>query len=105
MLANALAILATGGTCVSFGVSAGVESTIDVRTFYLTGGATLYGFILFYEVLARPASEGLARLLRLVADGTLQPRIELGAPWEEIEDFAGRLVNRDYAGKAVLHVG
>ncbi len=105
VLAGTMAMLATGGTCVSFGVSAGAESTFDVRTFYLTGGATLYGFILFYEVLARPASEGLTRLMRLVADGTLQPHIELEAPWEEIADVAGRLVDRDYAGKAVLHIG
>jgi NADPH:quinone reductase-like Zn-dependent oxidoreductase len=73
--------------------------------FYLTGGATLYGFILFHEVLARPASEGLTRLLRLVAEGALQPHIELEAPWEEIEDVAGHLLDRDYAGKAVLYVG
>ena len=105
VLAGTLAMLATGGTCVSFGVSAGAESTFDVRSFYFTGGATLYGFILFYEVLAHPASEGLARLLRLVADGTLRPHIELEASWEEIEEVAGRLVDRDYAGKAVLHVG
>ena len=105
VLAGTLAMLATGGTCVSIGVSAGAESTFDVRSFYFTGGATLYGFIIFYEVLARPASEGLARLLSLVADGTLQPRIELEAPWEEIGDVAGHLLDRDYAGKAVLHVG
>ena len=104
VLAGTLSMLATGGTCVSFGVSAGAESTFDVRSFYFTGGATLYGFFLFYEVLARPASEGLARLLRLVADGTVQPRIELEAPWEEIGDVAERLVDRDYAGKAVLHL-
>jgi NADPH2:quinone reductase len=105
LLAGTLAMLATGGTCVSFGISAGAESAIDVRSFYYTGGATLYGFYLFYEVLARPASEGLERLLRLVADGTMQPRIELEAPWAEIGDVAERLVDRDYAGKAVLHVG
>jgi NADPH2:quinone reductase len=104
-LANALTMLATGGTCVSFGVSAAAETTFDVRSFYLTGGAILYGFILFHEVLARPASEGLARLLRLVADGSLRPRIELEAPWAEIGEVAGRLIDRDYAGKAVLHVG
>jgi NADPH:quinone reductase-like Zn-dependent oxidoreductase len=105
VLASTLAMLAPGGTCVSFGVSAGAESTFDVRSFYLTGGATLYGFILFYEVFARPASDGLARLLRLVSDGALQPHIELEAPWEELGDVAGRLVDRNYAGKAVLHVG
>ena len=105
VLAGTLAMLATGGTCVSLGVSAGAESTFDVRSFYFTGGATLYGFFIFYEVLARPASEGLVRLLRLVTQGTLQPHIELEVPWEEIGDVAGRLVDRDYAGKAVLHVG
>jgi NADPH:quinone reductase len=105
VLAGTLAMLATGGTCVSLGVSAGAESTFDARSFYFTGGATLYGFFIFYEVLARPASEGLVRLLRLVTQGTLQPHIELEVPWEEIGDVAGRLVDRDYAGKAVLHVG
>jgi NADPH:quinone reductase len=105
VLAGTLAMLATGGTCVSLGVSAGAESTFDVRSFYFTGGATLYGFFIFYEVLARPASEGLVRLLRLVTEGTLQPHIELEVPWEEIGDVAGRLVDRGYAGKAVLHVG
>ncbi len=104
VLASALAMLAPGGICVSFGVSADAEATFDVRSFYLTGGATLYGFILFHEVLARPASEGLGRLSRLVAEGALRPHIELEAPWEEIGDVAGRLVERDYAGKAVLHV-
>ncbi len=104
-LAAALNNLTPDGICVSFGVTASAESTFDVRSFYLTGGATLYGFILFHEVLARPASDGLKRLLRLVAAGTLDPRIELEAPWTEIGHVAGRLMQRDYAGKAVLHVG
>jgi NADPH2:quinone reductase len=104
-LASALTMLAAGGTCVSFGVTAAPETAIDVRSFYLTGGATLYGFVIFHETLARPAGAGLARLLRLVAEGSLEPRIELEAPWEEIGEVAGRLIDRDYAGKAVLHVG
>jgi NADPH:quinone reductase len=103
-LSSALTMLATGGTCVSFGVTSGVEATFDVRRFYLTGGATLYGFIIFHEILTRPAGAGLSRLLRLVAEGSLEPRIELEAPWEEIGDVAARLTARHYAGKAVLHV-
>ena len=103
-LANALTMLAAGGTCISFGASAAQETTFDVRSFYLTGGATLYGFILFHEVLARPAAAGLGRLLRLVAEGSLEPRIELEAPWTEIGEIAKRLIDRDYAGKAVLHL-
>lgn len=104
-LSSALTMLATGGTCVTFGVTAGVEATFDVRRFYLTGGATLYGFIIFHEVLTRPAGAGLARLLRLVTEGSLEPRIELEAPWDEIGDVAARLTDRHFAGKAVLHVG
>jgi NADPH:quinone reductase len=103
-LANALTMLAKDGICVSFGVSAAPETTFDARSFYLTGGASLYGFILFHEVLSRPAGAGLARLLKLVAEGILQPHIELEAPWTEIGDIAARLIDRDYAGKAVLHV-
>ncbi len=105
MLSNALSMLAPGGTCVSFGVSSAPEVAFDARSFYLTGGASLYGFILFHEVLARPASGGLARLAALVAEGSLEPRIELEAPWEEIGAVAERLTNRGYAGKAVLRVG
>jgi NADPH2:quinone reductase len=103
-LSSALTMLATGGTCVSFGVTSGVEATFDVRRFYLTGGATIYGFIIFHEILTRPAGAGLSRILRLVAEGSLEPRIELEAPWEEIGDVAARLTARHYAGKAVLHV-
>lgn len=104
VLSNALAMLATGGVCVTFGVSAAPEVTFDARTFYLTGGASLYGFILFHEVQSRPASGGLARLLSLVADGSLEPRIELEDSWERIGEVAERLTDRAYTGKAVLHV-
>ena len=105
VLSNALTMLAPGGVCVSFGVSSAPEVTFDARSFYLTGGASLYGFILFHEILSKPPSDGLARLLRLVADGALKPRIELEASWEEIGAVAERLTNRGYTGKAVLHVG
>lgn len=105
VLGNALSMLATGGTCVSFGVSAAAEATFDARTFYLTGGPRLYGFILFHEVLARPAAGGLYRLARMVAEGTLRPHIEVQAPWTEVGEVATRLIERGYTGKAVLHVG
>jgi NADPH:quinone reductase-like Zn-dependent oxidoreductase len=104
VLANALSMLAPGGTCVSFGTSASAEVEFDARTLYLTGGARLYGFILFHEVLARPASDGLARLVRMVADGRLKPRIEVEAPWTELGEIAARLIERGYTGKAVLRV-
>jgi len=104
VLGNALSMLAPEGTCVSFGVSGGAEVTFDARDLYLAGGARLYGFILFYEVIARPASGGLARLLSLVDEGKLRPRIEVEAPWTEVGEVAARLIDRGYTGKAVLRV-
>ena len=82
-----------------------MEVTFDARSFYLTGGTKLYGFILFYEVLAQPASGGLDRLVRLVDEGRLKPRIEVEAPWTEVGEVAKRLIDRGYAGKAVLRIG
>jgi hypothetical protein len=57
-----MAMISPRGTCVAFGPTAGAESTFDVSRFYLSGGASLYGFILFHEVLGKPASDGLGRL-------------------------------------------
>lgn len=56
-------------------------------------------------MLAHPASEGLSRLARLVADGSVTPRIEVVANWTEIGEVAARLMDRGYTGKAVLRVG
>ena len=104
VLGEALSMLATGGTCVAFGGSASYDVTFDVRDFYLTGGASVHGFILFHEILSRPASVGLARLASLVADGRLNPRVEVEASWTEIGEVARKLLARGFTGKAVLHV-
>ena len=104
VLGEALSMLAPGGSCVAFGGSAGYGVTFDVRDFYLTGGASVYGFILFHEVLSRPASAGLARLVSLVAERRLVPRVEVEAPWTEVGEVARRLLDRGFTGKAVLHV-
>jgi len=103
-LGTALSLLAPGGVCVSFGASAGGEVTFDVRSFFPTGGASLYGFILFNEVGAKPASQGLDRLARLISDGRLQPLIDLEAPLSQIGEVAQKLLDRQITGKAVLHL-
>lgn len=104
VLGEALSMLATNGSCVAFGGSASYEVTFDVRDFYLTGGAKVHGFILFHEVLSRPASVGLSRLSALVADGRLVPRVEVEASWAEVGEVARKLLDRGFTGKAVLHV-
>jgi NADPH2:quinone reductase len=104
VLGDALTMPAPGGTCVTFGISAAAETTFDVRSFYFTGRASLYGFILFHEVLAKPAFEGLARLSCLVAEGRLHPKVSVKAPWTAVGDVARQLFDRGFTGKAVLRV-
>ncbi|HEX2911810.1 MAG TPA: zinc-binding dehydrogenase [Chloroflexia bacterium] len=103
-LTTALSLLAADGKCVLFGASGGGEATLDVRSFFNAGGASLYGFILFHEVKTRPAGQGLARLARLVGDGKLHPRIDVEAPWTQVGEVANKLINREFTGKAVLHL-
>lgn len=52
VLGEAMEMLAPGGVCVSFGSSGEAETSFDLRSFYLTGGARLYGFILFSRILS-----------------------------------------------------
>lgn len=103
-LGAAMKMIAPGGMCVLYGVSASSGATFDAATFMRTGGASLYGFILFHEIPHRPAAQGLARLVEMVADGQLHPQIELGAPFEQIAEVANKLYSRGIAGKAVLHL-
>jgi len=103
-LRAAMKMIAPGGMCVLYGVSAASESSFDAATFMRTGGASLYGFILFHEIPHRPAAQGLARLVEMVAGGRLHPQIELEAPFEAIAEVANKLYARGIAGKAVLHL-
>jgi NADPH:quinone reductase-like Zn-dependent oxidoreductase len=103
-LASALRLLAADGVCVLYGRSGADEATIDAAQFFLNGGSTLYGFIIFHELKRRPASEGLARLARLVAAGEVRPHIAVEAPWTKIAEVAQELRERRFPGKAVLHV-
>jgi NADPH:quinone reductase len=96
--------LAIDGTCVTFGATAGSNITFNASQFYGKGGISLYGFILFHELRKQPASEGLARLVKLVADGTLVPHIALEESWEAIASTAQQLTDRSFLGKAVLYL-
>ncbi len=103
-LASALGSLAKDGVCVSLGISVADESTFDVRKFFTTGRTSLYGLILFDELHTESAAVGLARLAGLIATGKLTPRISVEAPWTQIADVAGQLLDRTFPGKAVLHI-
>lgn len=103
-LSAALTMLQPNGTCVTFGVSDAPTTTFESGAFFRQGGVKLYGLILFHELRREPAGEGLAILAREVASGRLRPHIEIEAPWTDIAAIGRRLLAREFAGKAVLHV-
>jgi NADPH:quinone reductase len=104
VLPAVLAQLAPDGNCVIFGTTAGANITFNAAQFYGKGGLNLYGFILFHELKKQPAATGLARLVKLVADGVLVPHIDVEATWIEIAQIAQQLTDRQFLGKAVLHL-
>lgn len=104
ILPTVLEHLALDGTCVIFGATAGSNITFNASKFYGKGGLSLYGFILFHELKSQPASIGLTRLVNFVAEGLLVPHIDLEAPWSAIADVAQQLTDRQFVGKAVLHI-
>ena len=104
-LATALAALERGGMCVTLGVSASADVTFDTRQFFVTGRTTLYGFYLFTELGAEPASIGLRRLADLVAGKRLLPHISVERPWTDIGQVATDLMARRFPAKAVLTLG
>jgi NADPH:quinone reductase-like Zn-dependent oxidoreductase len=104
-LAAALGMLQPNGTCVTFGVSEASTAAIESRDFFATGGTRLYGLTLFHELMSvERAGLGLGLLADLIAAGKLRPRIAIEAPWGEIGAVARRLIDRDFTGKAVLHL-
>jgi NADPH:quinone reductase len=100
-LESALSLLARGATCVTLGWSASpsATATIDVRNLIVTGGTTLYALNPTEE-----RSENLARLAQLVARQQLKTYIEVEASWHDIGEVAQRLLQRQFTGKAVLHL-
>lgn len=104
-LGSAMPLLAQDGMAVCYGATGGAPVSIDLTRFYPVGGASLYGFILFHEIKRIPAGVGLNRLVGRLSAGTLKPTISVEADWNEVGTIAQRLIDRGFAGKAVLHVG
>jgi NADPH2:quinone reductase len=104
-LSAAMGMLAPNGTCVTFGISEAGSANIESRTFFGTGGARLYGLTLFHELMSvERASIGLALLAGEIEAGRLTPQIAVEAGWSEVGAIARRLIDRDFTGKAVLHI-
>lgn len=103
-LAALLPMLAPQGICVAVGFSSSNSAMIDMRNLVTSGGRSLYGFFLGDELTRQFAADDLSLLAQLTADRKLTPRIEVEAPWTEIDNVARHLLERKFSGKAVLHV-
>ena len=102
-LGEVLAMLTPAGKCVTLGVTDSPTATFDAERFFMTGNASLEGFVLFRDRRSLPA-EGLQRLFRLVAKGDLVLPVGMVGEWEEAERIADQLLARSFVGKAVLSV-
>jgi len=98
-------MLMPNGTCVTLGVSEANTTTFESRDFFSTGGVRLYGLTLFHELMSvERAGIGLGILAELIAAKKLSPQIAVEASWSEIGTVARRLIDREFTGKAVLHI-
>jgi NADPH:quinone reductase len=103
-LASALSLLAPGAICVTVGGSASPEATINVMHLIGTGGSSIRGLNMYAEFDRGMISEELAWFAQMVADRQLQTAIEIEASWTEVNELAQRLVQRQFTGKAILHI-
>jgi NADPH2:quinone reductase len=105
-LSAALATIAEDGVVVLFGTSGGNEVTFNAQRFYgNSNGAKLYALMLFHELRHESPNVGLRRLLNLIDLDQLKPHIAVEAPWTDIAKVAQQLIDRQFVGKAVLHIG
>jgi NADPH:quinone reductase-like Zn-dependent oxidoreductase len=92
------------GRAILYGVSAGQEATLAIRDLMLTGDGRIEGFYLTRDIQIEAASKGLGRLLTLLAKRRLRTLVTIDDRWDSIGETATKLMARNYAGKAVLHV-
>lgn len=105
VLAAALGLLREGGTCVSYGdAGASGAALIEGHGVLAEGETRLQVFRLLDALRREPASEGLERLLSLVALHAVRPHVEVETGWAEVAAVARRLLDRAFVGKAVLHL-
>jgi len=106
VLGSAIQRVAPGGTIVSFASTIPEPVSYPARELFARApGARLYGLYVFAELAhTRSGSADLRRLADLVADGRLDPQIDLTLSWSEAGQAIEALLDRRVNGKAVLRV-
>ena len=105
-LGAAMGLVAGRGVVVSFASTDPEPVSFPARSLFgRAPGATLHGLFVFEEI-ERTGTGGsdLARLATLMAAAELDAQIDLEASWREPGPAIAALMDRQVAGKAVLHV-
>jgi NADPH2:quinone reductase len=101
--AAAIEALTPFGRLVSFGVSAGPMTELNMQSLYRKG-LTVYGYAGLIEPAERMAA-GKAAALAALADGRLRVAVAERLPLERVNDAFAALVDRAVSGKIVLDLG
>jgi NADPH:quinone reductase len=106
VLGQALQRVVSRGLVVSFAATTLDPVSYPTREFFSRApGARLYGLYLFDELAhTRSGSRDLRRLAELVADGRLDPQVDLACSWRDNGRAIEALLDRRVGGKAVLTV-
>jgi NADPH:quinone reductase-like Zn-dependent oxidoreductase len=106
VLGAAIQRVAPGGTIVSFASTVTDPVSYPSRELFARAPrARLYGFYLFAELAhTRSGTTDLRRLADLVADGRIDPQIDLTLSWTDAGQAIEALLDRHVNGKAVLTV-
>jgi NADPH:quinone reductase len=100
-LAGAIAKAAPRGTVV-LGSSNTEKTPISIHDFFGHEGARLVSYLSY--AYPEPPGPDLATLAVLVADGRLDPGVNLTLPWTRLRDALTALAERRISGKAVLTI-
>lgn len=106
VLGAALQRVAPRGSVISFAATVTEPVSFPTRELFSRApGAQLHGFYIFEELEhTRSAAADLRRLAELVAEGRLDPQIDITVSWTEAAAAIQALLDRRVAGKAVLTV-
>lgn len=100
LLADAFALLESGGSVQSIGKASLESTTIDFEAERLRGGdRRIEPF-----VIRAPVGADLAEIVRLLAARRLDPQIGWRGDWSRVSEAIAALLDRKVRGKAVLEI-
>ena len=104
VLSSALGLLAPGGACAIYGAVGGADVSFSAWSL-VASGAVVQGAGRNDPVVRESGSEGMARVLALVADGRLKPHLAAEESWTDIGRLAKEFGTHGRAGKTVIRMG